>query len=114
MVACSAGWRPWRPATSAAWATTALERAIHSYRNPSVSRWRRLRYALLHLFIDRMRGKTDVETFRKRLSEHVPAVRGLATDGDPTVRRAGYDAELRAWPTIEVPVAAAMNAIKGG
>ena len=43
----------------------------------------------------------------------MPAVRGLATDGDPDVRRAAYDAEMRAWPTIEVPVAAAMNAIKG-
>ena len=43
----------------------------------------------------------------------MPAVRGLATDPDPVVRRAAYDAELRAWPTVEVPVAAAMNAIKG-
>lgn len=43
----------------------------------------------------------------------MPAVRGLATDPDPAVRRAAYDAELRAWPTIEVPIAAAMNAIKG-
>ncbi len=41
------------------------------------------------------------------------AVRGLATDPESAVRRAGYDAELSAWPTIEVPVAAAMNAIKG-
>jgi pepF/M3 family oligoendopeptidase len=43
----------------------------------------------------------------------MPAVRGLATDPDPAVRRAAYEAELRAWPTIEVPVTAAMNAIKG-
>jgi oligoendopeptidase F len=43
----------------------------------------------------------------------MPAVRGLATDPDPAVRRAAYDAELGAWPRIEVPVAAAMNAIKG-
>ena len=43
----------------------------------------------------------------------MPAVRGLATDSDPQVRRAAYDAELRAWPSVEVPVAAAMNAIKG-
>jgi len=43
----------------------------------------------------------------------MPAVRGLATDSDPQVRRAAYEAELRAWPTVEVPVAAAMNAIKG-
>lgn len=43
----------------------------------------------------------------------MPAVRGLATDPDPAVRRAGFDAELEAWPTIAVPVAAALNAIKG-
>lgn len=43
----------------------------------------------------------------------MPAVRGLATDADPTVRQAAYEAELAAWPTVEVPVAAAMNAIKG-
>lgn len=43
----------------------------------------------------------------------MPAVRGLATDADEAVRRAAYDAELAAWPTVEVPVAAAMNAIKG-
>jgi oligoendopeptidase F len=43
----------------------------------------------------------------------MPAVRGLATDVDPAVRQAGFEAEMRAWPTIEVSVAAAMNAIKG-
>ncbi len=43
----------------------------------------------------------------------MPAVRGLATDADVAVRRAAYEAELRAWPTVELPVAAAMNAIKG-
>jgi oligoendopeptidase F len=43
----------------------------------------------------------------------MPAVRGLATDPDPAVRQASYNAEIAAWPTIEVPVAAAMNAIKG-
>jgi oligoendopeptidase F len=43
----------------------------------------------------------------------INAIRGLATDPDPAVRRAGYEAELAAWPSIDVPVAAAMNAIKG-
>lgn len=43
----------------------------------------------------------------------MPAVRGLGTDADPIVREAAYDAEMQAWPTIEVSVAAAMNAIKG-
>ncbi len=56
---------------------------------------------------------TDVELPTGTENLPMPAVRGLATDPDPAVRRAAYDAELRAWPTIEVPVAAAMNAIKG-
>jgi len=43
----------------------------------------------------------------------MPAVRGLATSTDPLVRRAAYDAEMRAWPAVATPVAAAMNAIKG-
>ena len=43
----------------------------------------------------------------------MPAVRGLATDPDPAVRRNAYEAELAAWPAVEVPIAAAMNAIKG-
>ncbi len=48
-------------------------------------------------------------------SQRLPinAVRGMATDPDAAVRRGAYEAELMAWPTIEVPVAAAMNAIKG-
>jgi oligoendopeptidase F len=48
-------------------------------------------------------------------TQHLPinAVRGMATDPDAEVRKAAYDAELTAWPTIQVPVSAAMNAIKG-
>lgn len=41
------------------------------------------------------------------------AVRGLMSNGDIAVRRAAYDAEMRAWPTISVACAAAMNSIKG-
>lgn len=40
-------------------------------------------------------------------------VRALAYDSDPDVRRAAYHAELKAWRDHEVPVAAAMNGIKG-
>ncbi len=43
----------------------------------------------------------------------MPAVRGLATDAEVAVRRAGYEAEMTAWPKVELAVAAAMNAIKG-
>ena len=43
----------------------------------------------------------------------MPAVRGLATDSDVAVRKAAYDAEMIAWPTVATACAAAMNAIKG-
>lgn len=43
----------------------------------------------------------------------VTAVRGLATDPDPEVRRAAFDAELEAWKRVEVPLAAALNGYKG-
>lgn len=43
----------------------------------------------------------------------MPAVRNLAYDPDPDARREGYLAELEAWKQHEVPIAAAMNGIKG-
>jgi oligoendopeptidase F len=48
-------------------------------------------------------------------AEELPifAVRGLATAGEREVRRAAYDAELAAWEANAVPIAAALNAIKG-
>jgi pepF/M3 family oligoendopeptidase len=41
------------------------------------------------------------------------AVRGLASHGDADVRRAAYDAELAAWPSVAPACAAAMNGVKG-
>ena len=41
------------------------------------------------------------------------AIRGLATDADPDVRRLAHEAEMRAWPTVAVACAAALNAVKG-
>jgi oligoendopeptidase F len=41
------------------------------------------------------------------------AVRALAHDPDREVRRAAYEAELRAWENVAVPLAAALNGIKG-
>jgi pepF/M3 family oligoendopeptidase len=54
-------------------------------------------------------------TFPDGTTRELPmaAVRGLATQADPAVRRAAYDAELRAWPQVGVACAAAMNGIKG-
>ena len=41
------------------------------------------------------------------------AVRALAYSADPEERRRGYEAELAAYPRIEVPMAACLNGIKG-
>jgi len=48
-------------------------------------------------------------------SETMPVTmaRAKATHADAAVRRAAYDAELRAWEEAAVPLAAALNAIKG-
>jgi pepF/M3 family oligoendopeptidase len=40
-------------------------------------------------------------------------VRGLAYDQDAKVRQAAYEAELRAWAENDVPIIAALNAVKG-
>ncbi len=56
---------------------TPLERIITTYRSSDAGIWERIKYFLLHRFIDRMRGEVDVETFRQRLSGHAPTVRGL-------------------------------------
>ena len=56
---------------------TALERIITSYRNPAAPLGQRIRYWPFHRFIDRMRGDVPAETFRQRLAEHAPTVRGL-------------------------------------
>jgi pepF/M3 family oligoendopeptidase len=41
------------------------------------------------------------------------SVAGLTYDADPAMREAGYRAAMAAWPAVEVPLAAALNGIKG-
>ncbi len=43
----------------------------------------------------------------------IAAVRGMATNPDPAVRKAAYEAEMAAWPTVATTCAAAMNGVKG-
>ncbi len=43
----------------------------------------------------------------------LPMVRNLASDPDPAVRRAAYEAELACYPKIEKAGVAALNSIKG-
>jgi len=56
---------------------TPLERIISSYRDPDAPVAERIKYWPFHAFIDRARGDVDAQTFRKRLAEHAPTVRGL-------------------------------------
>ena len=56
---------------------------------------------------------TEVHLPSGTKSMPMAAVRGLSTDPDLNVRKAAYEAEMRAWPTIAVACAAAMNSIKG-
>lgn len=43
----------------------------------------------------------------------ISAVRAFAYDPDRNKRRSAYEAELGAWKGVEIPLAAAMNSIKG-
>ena len=43
----------------------------------------------------------------------VTVVRNLAGDPDPAVRRAAHEGEVAAWRSAEVPLAAALNGVKG-
>lgn len=43
----------------------------------------------------------------------LPAVRGLAYDPDPAVRKAAYEAELAAYPKVETAMAYCLGCIKG-
>lgn len=71
------------------------------------SAWQRLHSDIT----SQLTADVDLPTGPKRLP--MPAIRGLATDPDERVRRAAYEAELVAWPTVAIPAAAALNAIKG-
>lgn len=55
----------------------------------------------------------DVHLPSGSASMPMAAVRGLATDSNVEVRKAAYEAEMRAWPQVAVACAAAMNSIKG-
>lgn len=73
----------------------------------SISAWARLHSnatALLTATV-KVRGEEQVLPMSK--------VRSLGTDPDREVRRAAYEAELAAWKSLEVPLAAAMNGVKG-
>lgn len=60
---------------------------------------------------DRLMGGHTVEMDGKTLP--LPAVRGLAYDPDPAVRKAAYEAELASYKKVETPMAYCLGCIKG-
>ena len=55
----------------------------------------------------------EVEKGGKNESLPLSAVRGMAYDADAAVRRRAYEAEIAAYPRVEVGMAAALSAVKG-
>ena len=58
-----------------------------------------------------LEAEVQLPTGAQRLP--ITVVRNLAGDPDPAVRRAAHSAEVAAWRTVEVPLAAALNGVKG-
>jgi oligoendopeptidase F len=69
--------------------------------------WARLHGNLTAL----MTATVNIEGEEKLLP--MSSLRSLANDGNREVRKAAYEAEVKAWETVEVPLAAALNGIKG-
>ena len=60
---------------------------------------------------DRLMGTHTVEMDGKTLP--LPAVRGMAYDPDPAVRKAAYEAELASYQKVETSMAYCLSCIKG-
>ena len=60
---------------------------------------------------DQLMGTLTVTLDGKELP--LPAVRGMAYDPDPAVRKKAYEAELAAYPKVALPMAFCLGGIKG-
>jgi oligoendopeptidase F len=70
--------------------------------------WSKLHGNVCSLLVAEVGGPNDT-----RQALPVTAIRNLASDPSATVRAEAYAAELKLWQQAEVPLAAAMNGIKG-
>jgi oligoendopeptidase F len=59
----------------------------------------------------RLLAEVDLPSGRETLP--ITVVRNLGGDQDPAVRQAAHAAEVAAWQSVEVPLAAALNGVKG-
>jgi pepF/M3 family oligoendopeptidase len=73
----------------------------------SIIGWARLHGTMTSLLT------ADVEIHGETRTLPMSSVRALASDADRAVRKAAFEAEIRAWESVEVPLAACMNGVKG-
>ena len=85
----------------------ALEPTVLKMQMTGGNAWEQLR--------DQLDGNHMVEITVDGEAKSLPlsAVRGMANSPDAAVRRAAYEAELAAYPKMEIPMAACLNGIKG-
>ncbi len=85
----------------------ALEPTVLKMQMTGGSAWEQLR--------DQLDGNHMVEIELDGEKKPLPlsAVRGMANSPDAEVRRKAYEAELAAYPKMEIPMAACLNGIKG-
>ncbi len=85
----------------------ALEPTVLKMQMTGGNAWEQLR--------DQLDGNHMVEITVDGEAKSLPlsAVRGMANSPDAGVRRAAYEAELAAYPKMEIPMAACLNGIKG-
>jgi len=81
----------------------AEENLAAQLRNSGLTGWARLHGNMTSLLTAEVRGD--------RLP--MSTIRGLGSHVDRETRRSAFDAEIAAWKTVEVPLAAALNGIKG-
>jgi pepF/M3 family oligoendopeptidase len=85
----------------------AEEELASALRPSSINAWARLHTELTSL----LTATVDTGSGPRELP--ISAVRALSHDSNRDVRRAAYEGEIEAWKTVTVPIAAAMNGVKG-
>ncbi len=85
----------------------AEENLLASLRPMGESSWAKLHGQMTSLLT------AEVELDGQTQALPMSAVRALAAHPDRAVRRRAFEAELRVWPTIALPLAAALNGVKG-
>ena len=85
----------------------ALEPTVLRMQMTGGSAWEQLR--------DQLDGNHTVDMTLDMETRTLPlsAVRGMANSPEADVRKAAYEAELEAYPKMEIPMAACLNGIKG-